>query len=287
MTHSIPPYLRLLACLLSLISSFGCASRVAEREVEKASVLRTVADLNKEQGQWRIAVNETGEHIERILAEKRRQSAAASTESADATFARIEVISMGRDPQAPFRYRGRVRLQQPAAFRGKEVDGYLLSHQRDLTALAGQTIEIAMHDGILAQQLEPMGAFSIDGHSTFAAEDRDGRIQQFDHARFSKELPLTGRIVAYAADPENKIGYFMFDILFSGDVATVQIESPKQYRGTKLRVLVEQNAGPARSSWRQVDALVRFSTAESTVAWEPWGFTRAAELKDVTFSIRR
>ncbi|MEO7599041.1 MAG: hypothetical protein ABIV50_08925, partial [Opitutus sp.] len=191
---------------------------------------------------------------------------------------------MARDPLAPFRYRGRVRLQLPAAYQGKEVDGLLLSHQRDLTVLTGKTIEVVTRSKFLDQQLEPMGPFSVNGQSTLAADDHDGRFRQFEERRFSKELVLTGRILAYDADPENKIGHFMFDLLFSGDLATVMIETPALYRGTKLRVLVEPDQENGRASWRKVGATVRFATAEATVACEPWGFTRAAELKGVTFS---
>src|SRR5690606_37826247 len=139
----------------------------------------------------------------------------------DPILGMIEVISMERDPLAPFRYRGRVRLQQPAALKGKEVDGLLLSHGRDLTTLTGQTIDVATRTRVLDRQLEPMGPFSINGQSTLAADDRGGRFQQFDEQRFLGPLSLGGRIVAFDPDPENKIGYFMFDILFSGDLATI------------------------------------------------------------------
>jgi hypothetical protein len=267
-----------------LFALTGCVSRVAdERAVEAERVLRDLERLGEEQGQWLLAVNASREHVERVLAEKRTQAEISLRESGDPILARMEVITMVRDPLAPFRYRGRVRLQQPAAFEGREVDGLLLSHERDLTGLSGQTIEVATHSKLLERQLEPMGPFSINGQSTFAADDRDGRFRQFDEQRQNQALALTGRITAFAADPENRIGHFMFDILFSGDVATVVIEMPARYRGTKLRVLVEHDQEKRSERWREVGVTVTFSTAETTVAWEPWGFTRAAELKNVMF----
>lgn len=244
---------------------------------------RDLERLGEEQGQWLLAVDASREHIERVLAEKRTQAEISLRELGDPIFASMEVITMVRDPLAPFRYRGRVRLQQPAAFEGREVDGLLLSHERDLTELSGQTIEVATHSKLLERQLEPMGPFSINGHSTLAADDHGGRFRQFDEKRLIERLTLTGRIVAFAADPENRIGYFMFDILFSGDLATVVIETPARYRGTTLRVLVEHGREKRSEQWGEVGATVTFSTAETTVAWEPWGFTRAAELKDVMF----
>ena len=244
---------------------------------------RELERLGEEQGQWLLAVDASREHVERILAEKRIQSEISLRESGDPILARMEVIAMHRDSLAPFRYRGRVRLQEPPGFEGREVDGLLLSHERDLTGLTGQTIEVATHLNLLERQLEPMGPFSINGESTFAADDYDGRFRQFDEKRLNKALALTGRIVAFAADPENRVGYFMFDILFSGDLATVVIETPARYRGTTLRVLVEHGREKRSERWREVGAAVTFLTAEATVAWEPWGFTRAAELKEVKF----
>jgi hypothetical protein len=195
----------------------------------------------------------------------------------------VEVISMARNPDAPFRYWGRVRLHEPPRYRGKEVDGLLLSHKRDLTTLAGTTIQVATYSGVLDQQLEPMGPFSLNNLPAFAAEDREGRFRQYEEGRSSPSLALSGRIVAYEADPENKSGYFIFDIPFFGDMATVLIESPDRYRGTKLSVLVEDSDRGLRAAWNKLGAEVKFSTTETTVDWEPWGFTRAAELKDVTF----
>jgi hypothetical protein len=276
---------KVLLSLLTLFSLPGCASHVAKREARKEAVLREVKRLEEEQGQWLIAVNDSNVHVERVLAEKRKASEIAARESGDPILARVEILSMERDPFAPFRFRGRLRLQQPAVFRGREVDGFLLSHERDLTTLAGQTIDVATHTRVLDLQLEPMGAFSINGRSTLAADDQDGRFQQFGEKRFSKPLNLIGRIVDFAADPDNKTGYFMYDILFSGDVSTVLIESPILYRGAKLRVLVEHSDNSERASWAELGAQVMFSTAEATVAWEPWGFTRAAELKDVRFPV--
>ena len=274
-----------LLCPVILATLAGCASRVAQQEAEKAAVRRNMEQLEQEQSKWFVAVNESRERVERLLAAKRQETEDNQRPSGEPILAEMEVIAMARDPQAPFRYRGRVRLQQPAAYQGKEVDGFLLSHERDLTALTGQSITIATHTGSLAQQLEPMGPFSINNHATLAADDHDGKFQPFDEARFAKEIRLSGRIQSFEADPENKVGYFMFDILFSGDVATVEIDSPALYRGTKLRVLVERDAGNASKAWAQVGGEVTFSTAEATVAWEPWGFTRASELKEVSFPL--
>jgi hypothetical protein len=276
-------YVSLLLCSLILISLPGCLNRAPKHNAETDSVSRDVAKIQDGHGELLVAVNETRERIERILEEKRKQTQVRPHASDEPILAEMVILEMARDPQAPFRYRGRVRLQQPPAFRGREVDGFLLSHERDLSNLSGQTINVATHTRILDQQLEPLGPFSIDGDPTLAADDHKGSFRHFDETRFSELIPLTGRIVAYAPDPDTKVGYFMFDILFSGDVATVQIESPKLYRGTKLRVLVEHNDDGARMSWQQVGAQVAFSTIEATVAWEPWGFTRAAELKAVTF----
>jgi hypothetical protein len=276
-------HVSLLLCPLILISLPGCLNRVPERNAETDSVSRDVKQIQDEHSELLVAVNETRERIERILEEKRKQTQVKPQPSDEPILAKMLIIEMARDPQAPFRYRGRVLLQQPPTYRGREVDGFLLSHERDLSALTGQTINLATHTRILDQQLEPLGPFSIDGDPTLAADDHKGRFRHFDEARFSQPIPLTGRIVAYTPDPDTKVGYFMFDILFSGDIATVQIESPQLYRGTKLRVLVEHNDDRARASWQRVGAEVAFTTIEATVAWEPWGFTRAAELKAVTF----
>jgi hypothetical protein len=239
--------------------------------------------LEEEQGQWLIAVNESRARIESILSEKRKAAEVTAQNTGDPIVVEMEVLTLAADPQAPFRYRGRVRLKQPAAYRDREMDALLLSHERNLISLTGQLVKVETHTKILDQQVTPLGPFSIDGNSTLAADDHDGRFRQFDETRFSQAVSLSGWIVDFDADPERTKGYFMFDILFSGDLATVVIESPELYRGTELRVLVEHNDDSASGSWKQVGAAVTFSTSEATVAWEPWGFTRAAELKDVTF----
>lgn len=190
---------------------------------------------------------------------------------------------MARTEQAPFRYLGRLKMHQPVALEGKEVEGFLLSHERDLSSLSGQVIQVATYAGVLEQQLMPMGPFSVNNHATLAAEETNGVFQQFDEALYSTPLILTGHVVAFEPDPENKSGYFIFETLYTGDMATVAIETPARYRGTKLRVLVESDASSTRDHWAKVGAAVQFSSAEMTVAWEPWGFTRAADLKDVTF----
>jgi hypothetical protein len=274
---------RLLLWPLILLSLPGCLHRAPERETGTNSVSRDMERIQSAHSELLVAVNVTRERLERFLEQKRKQSEVRPHAADEPVLAEMEILELAQDPQAPFRYRGRVRFQQPPAYRGREVDGFLLSHDRDLTTLTGQTITVPTHTRSLDQQLEPVGPFSIDGDPTLAADDHKGSFRHFDEARFSQPIAMTGRIVAFAADPHNQVGYFMFDILFSGDLATVEIESPELYRGTKLRVLVENNDPIDRSSWQQVGGKVTFSTAEATVAWEPWGFTRAAELKAVTF----
>jgi hypothetical protein len=273
----------LLLFPLVLILLSGCHHRVVERKPEIDSVLNDLKRLEEEQGKWLIAVNESRARIERILSEKRKAAEVTAQNSGEPILVEMEVLALAADPQAPFRYRGRVRLKQPPAYRDREVDALLLSHQRNLIGLTGQSVEVETHTKILDQQLEPLGPFSIEGHSTFAADDHNGRFRQFDETRFSQPVSLSGWIVDFDADPERRNGYFMFDILFAGDIATVVIESPEFYRGAELRILVEHEEDAANAPWKQVGAAVTFSTSEATVLWEPWGFTRAADLKDVTF----
>ena len=273
-------------CLGISIVFTGCTSHrtaaLQRREAERQSVRQDMARLEAEQAELLRAVTEARQRWDRIRLATPKVTA-LPTQPANAVMAEAEVISMTRTEQAPFRFLGRLKMHQPVALAGREVEGLLLSHERDLSTLSGQMIRVATYAGVLEQQLMPMGPFSVNNHATLAAEEKDGVFQQFDEARYASPVVLTGHVLAFEPDPENKSGYFIFETLYTGDMATVVIESPARYRGTRLRVLVESDATASRDNWAKVGAPVQFSTAETTVAWEPWGFTRAADLKDVSF----
>lgn len=276
---------RIVFPIILAIALSACVSKVDDAEkTRRELVRRDVSRLEEEQFRMITEVDAVTTRLDQLRAEKQKKIEERPGYPGTPVVAKAEVIAMKQNPQAPFRYLGRVRLQSPEQYAGKEVDGYLLSHDRDLGSLAGSTIEIATHSGILEQQLEPLGPFSISKGSTLAARDRAGRFELFEASQYSAPVSLSGSIITFAADPENRSGYFIFEMLFSGDVATVLIESPAQYRGAQMRILVEEGGSTSRESWSELGAQVRFSTTEAAVAWEPWGFTRAAELSEVRFS---
>jgi len=198
--------------------------------------------------------------------------------------AQAEILSLQRSPIAPARFFGKARLRQPTRYRGLEVECIFLSPESDLSKFAGQTVEVATHLQALEMQLKPeLDLFGGDNTPMLKAEFRDGHFAEIDSTHYESPIRVRGRIEAYSPDPEHKSLYMIFDMGSSGDLATLVVETPARYRGTKLSFLNEDNSSNVSSLWSLVGNEVEFSTSEWTLAWEPWGFTRIAELKDVVF----
>jgi hypothetical protein len=199
-----------------------------------------------------------------------------------AVVARAEVLEMQRTPQAPFRYWGRVKMMSPDRYKGKEVNCFLLSHKRDLSDLVDQMIEVATDEITLERELNPMDAFSVGNIPILAAEESEGRFQKFDQTRYDKPLTVTAHVVTLEPATAEGEFHFMFDMMFSGEMVTLVVDTPELYRGTEMHVLVERELSPT-PRWKEIGETVEFSTPESPLAWEPWGFTRAADLQQLQF----
>jgi hypothetical protein len=196
---------------------------------------------------------------------------------------RAQILNLGRSDTSPFRFYGEVRILAPEKYRDKVVPCFFLSHERDLTDLVEQTVTIHTTRSRLYYDLEFVDPFSVGDEPHLSAEFRQGQFQDFDTGRYIKSTAVSAHVVRY--DPAGQDGpmFFVFDVLYSGALATITVDSPQSYRGTQLRVLLEEPKGES-GLWSHVGAQLEFKVPENVLAWEPWGFSFVRDLGDLVIT---
>ncbi len=192
------------------------------------------------------------------------------------------VVNLTRASNGSFRYYGQLLMQSPARYRGKQVELFAISHNYDLSTLVGKGISFTCGDDDLTRSVEPApDPFSVaQAEPHVSLEYTDEGFHTIDYLSYDKPVSVTGVIRSYTPEKSDGTIYFQFDVGYSGDMASLEIATPAKYKGLIIHVLVTDRA----RSWQKVGAKVSFSVSESTLAWEPWGFTPTDWLHSLAIS---
>jgi len=186
------------------------------------------------------------------------------------------VVNLARAPNGSFRYYGEFLMQSPARYRGKKVALFVISHEQDVSTRVGKDITFSCTDDDLTRSVEPApDPFSIGQPEPHVSlEYTDEGFHTIDYLNYEKPVPITGVIRSYERDKGEGAIYFQFDVGYGGDMASVEITAPAKYKGLIIHILVTDQT----RSWQKIGGKVSFSVSESTLAWEPWGFTPLDQL---------
>jgi hypothetical protein len=192
------------------------------------------------------------------------------------------VTKLIRAENGSFRYYGKVLLKSPSRYHTKEVGLFIISHERDAREFIGKTISARFGDGDLTKAIEPApDPFSVASPEPQLSLELSGEtFSPIDYSRYVTPVTVHGIVHDYQSENNKDALYFMFDVGYSGDWASVEVVEPAKYRGLILHVLVSDRTIWS-TRWKQIGAKVGFTVAESVLAWEPWGFVPIDQLDKV------
>ena len=196
------------------------------------------------------------------------------------------VTKLNRAEDGSFRYYGQVRLQAPSRYRNKEVGLFIISHARDAREFIGKTISASFSDEDLTRAIEPSQyPFSVSSPEPQLSLELVGEtFCPIDCSRYVQPVPVRGFVRAYQLEKDKDGMYFMFDVAYSGDWASIEVVEPVKYRGLIIHVIVYESrrvGAPRRTGWSRIGTKVGFTVSESVLAWEPWGFVPIDQLDKV------
>lgn len=199
----------------------------------------------------------------------------SSTKPVEATFS---ILSVARDPDAPFRYRGKVKVLTPKRYAGMEADLLVVSFQQGIEPFQGRTVRMTYSEGPLAWYLQPARERGPDVAPlipTVYLEYAVGNFRELDGRGLSPEpIMIEGRIKSYHPDPTM---YLQGHVFLSGDRVELEVVAPEKYRGMIF---------PIRASdprWKNIGAAVALKTNEYHILF-PWrGFVHESEIREVEF----
>lgn len=198
------------------------------------------------------------------------------------------IDTLTQSQNGSFRYYGKIRLREPERYRGKDVELFVISHEKDVREYVGKTISASFETDDLTRSIEPHpDPFSLSKpEPQLSLELTNAAFFPIDYLKYETPVTVRGLVKNYQPEKNKDNLYFQFDMGFSGDMASVEISEPAKYRGLVIHVLVYEDLrtrSARRSQWSRVGSKVGFTVPESTLAWEPWGFTPVESLGDVTF----
>jgi hypothetical protein len=210
-----------------------------------------------------------------------------TTDQGDTTAVNGTVVKLTRATNGSFRYYGEFRIQSPARYRGKKVSLFIISHEEDACRYVGKDITFMCNDYDLTCSVEPISdPFSISqAEPHVSVEYADNAFRPIDYMSYEKPIYISGVVRSFDNDKGDGGIYFQFDVGFSGDMASVEVTTPAKYQGLIIHVLVNDQPrvkSVSRSSWKTIGTRVSFSVPESTLAWEPRGFTPSEQLQSVS-----
>lgn len=191
-----------------------------------------------------------------------------------------QVTELVRVEGTSFRYLGRYEVKSPAKYAGTDAMLLALSFDKSLEPFNGRTIRISYHSDELEKALRPtpaeFGAASAGPHLTLAYIQ--GAFQPIDLAAL-QATPVTVdvRIKSYKPDAQP---YFVFDVIYVGDMVEAEVLTPAKYHGTIFHILM---ADQKDLRWKNLGARIRFTTEEDQIALQPWGFATTDDLKNLSF----
>jgi len=192
------------------------------------------------------------------------------------------VMKLNRAENGSFRYYGSVRLMAPNRYHNKEVGLFIIAHERDAREFIGKTISASLDDADLISAVEPPpDPFIVSSpEPKLALELAGDAFSPIDYSRYVEPVTVRGVVHDYQPEKNKDALYFMFDVGYSGDWASIEVVEPVKYRGLILHVLISD--GTIRSKqWKQLGAKIGFTISESVLAWEPWGFVPIDQLDKV------
>lgn len=198
------------------------------------------------------------------------------------------VKNLARASNGAFRYHGKMIVTAPSRYRGREIGLFLIAHESDARKYIGKTIGARMTGEQLLQAVEPAAdPFSLASPEPQASLELAGEtFVPIYYLRYETRVAVQGVVRSYRPEVDKDALFFIFDVGYSGDWASVEVLEPKKYRGLILHVLVYdglRNEVLRREQWKRIGTQVDFKVLEAALAWEPWGFVPVEQLAEVSF----
>jgi len=194
------------------------------------------------------------------------------------------VTTLTQAENGKFRYVGRFLVDAPDEYTGKEVELFVLAHDKDPRAWVGKNITFEMSKMGFEMSMEPLSGYGRPQAPHLSLELFDEGFRVLDAQHYERPIAARGIIRSYTVDKGDKM-YLQWDVGFTGDMVEVEINDPAKYRGVIVHVLVDEDEIHGnthnRRDWNHVGSHVSFTAPESSLAFEPWGFTPVVDLHDV------